>query len=181
MRLRAVLAEAPFPLFAIDPAEWNGLAFVGDIRRIAGRVVAVKVVYLDALDASTMGAAVSALSPEAREHPLDDHVVDFVSRFEPRFLAERAKPRRRVLLPQEEFSRREVTLTLAGRLCGAELYTHRSLPLQLVRAAVLVGSAAADVGIAAWRLSALDLAPKVRAVDVAFAEAFDRQQEPESP
>jgi hypothetical protein len=175
--LRALLAKAPFPLFGIPPSSWEGPCFVGTVRRLEERIEALQFVYLDELDEGSMGICVSNLDAAAlaagRLTPLETHLVGFISRFDDAFLLSRVKRRRFEPFPTEDIAERSLTITLASRTVGANLYTHRTLPLQLVRAPVRIGKSVTDVGVAGWRLDPVEFASRIVPVDPAFADAMD--------
>lgn len=179
--LTPLLRSARMPLFAISPDRWDGPAFIGEVgvRHEAAKVVhLVQFVYLDDLDGSTMGAQVSNL--DAREHPADpirDHVLRFVARFDARAAATRGRIRKVTPFGPSEFSRKEMTLAVAGETKGAVILTHRSLPLQLARVGARVGDHATDLGIVAWRLDVRAAAEKIDRIDPPFAATWDARAE----
>ena len=178
MKLTDLLAASPFALFGVHPRDWDGPAFAGDAVRDAGVLRSVQLVYLDAIDGSSLGACVSNLGTGgAAIDPVGTHVVDFVARFQPDFLLGKMKRRRFEPFPPGVFAERPVTVAVAGHTLGGIVYTHRELPLQLLRVAIRRGDAVTDLGVATWRLAAMDLAAKVQPVDVRFAKEFDAADE----
>lgn len=178
--LTPLLATARIPLFAVAPDRWEGSAFIGEVgARHEGISTAhlVQFVYLDDIDGTTMGAQVSNLDPVAHAaDPIRDHVTRFVARFDAAAAVPHGMFRKRLPFALGEFSRKELTLPVAGETRGAVVLTHRTMPLQLARTAVRRGSHATDLGIATWRLDVREFAAKVEGVDAPFAAVWDARQ-----
>ncbi|HVL32312.1 MAG TPA: hypothetical protein VM600_01890 [Actinomycetota bacterium] len=178
--LREVLAACPFPLFALPARGWDGPAFVGSTARggVLEGLHTVRFDYIDAIDGETMGAVVSNIDARAAvsADPVSAHVLEFVSRFDADFLMRKMRRRRKFEpFPRDALAERSITIGVAGQTTGASLFTHRELPLQMVRVVIRSTGGTTDVGLGAWRLDARELAATIEPVDVRFADAFDRK------
>jgi hypothetical protein len=171
-RLSELLAEAAFPIYGVRARLWDGDSFVGDAVR-APHLAAVQLVYVDPTGSN--GCVVSSVEAgySSGVDPFEAHLLGFVSRFDPSFLMRRVGRRRFVPFRADEFAVREMVVPVAGEQVGARLYTHRSIPVQLLRTARRRGDAATDLGVGAWRLDARALAAGVETVTLAFAKEFD--------
>lgn len=186
MRLADVLADAPFPLFAVARERWSGTALVGHVERMTiprPALRSVKIVYLDGAEPPLHGAVVSVVDPGVaprHDDSLDEHLADAVARFDAAFVQKRVRARR-AAFPLGEFDATGVVLELATGSTGARQMQHRVLPLQVIRFAAIGGRATADVAVACWDLDARDFAAGLEPVGVEFARAFDAAGEPRYP
>lgn len=178
-----LLVSARMPLFAVAPARWDGPAFVGEVGvRHEGIRAAhlVQFVYLDAGDGTTSGAQVSNLDPKSHAtDPIRDHALRFLSRFDASAASPRGRFRKVLPLALGEFSRKELTLPVAGETRGAVVMTHRSVPLQIARVAARRGAQLTDLAIVTWRVDIRGFAPLVVGVDPPFAAVWDARPEEE--
>jgi hypothetical protein len=171
---RELLARAPFPLFGIAPASWDGPVMVGGYSTSGERIRDIAFLYLDQLDERSMGLSVTNLDGAARDvEPLEVHLLDFISRFDDTFLVSRVKRRRFEPFPSGDLQIGDITVAFAGRTVAAKQVVHRLLPLRLVRAPVRIGTSVTDVGISGWNLDPLGFVGSLVPVDVAFADQLD--------
>jgi hypothetical protein len=180
-RLKDVLSTTTFPLFAIRPGEWSGACFLGFTSRANERLCGAQFHYLDALDERSMGACVSSIDGARAQQgdPIEAHLVPFISRFDDEFLVSRVKRNKFEPFKPGEFTTKTAGVHLAGRNVGGTIYAHSELPVILLRAAIRIGAAVTDIGIAGWRLDPADLLPKVVLVDAIIAAEFDALIPPE--
>lgn len=186
IRLVDLLPQTTFPLYAIHPSKWRGASFIGDVSREQGRVSMVEFVYLTGVGASGSGAGVSNVDPSVR--PLEDgetytdlHLVQFVSRFDPRYVRQHMKPRRSPVFPLKDFRVQEMVLPIGGVSGGVVWLQHRTLPVSLVRTAMRLRDRIVELGIATWNEDARAMAKQVEQVDARFVQEFDAATDPVYP
>ena len=173
--LAQVLAEASMPLFALRPGGFD--AFVGTIARHGDPAVVthVQILYLDEVGSPPTGVGISCADPRAHidEPPLQLHLAAFAARFDERFLPRDLRPSAFTLFPEHEFRHLTLSAAVGGTTVGAERWTHREVPLRLLRAALRRGEQLVDLGVACWGIDVLEAAARLEPVDLAFAKAFD--------
>jgi len=173
--LAQTLAEATFPIYGVRPANWVGAPFLGTAVRLGERLERVQLLYLDDATEPPTGLGVSNLDPTAGTEvdPLEAHLGTFASRFDDRFVPRGLRRKSFKLFPPEDFGRRTLTTAVAGMQVGAELFTHREVPLTLLRTALRAPGGVVDLGVAGWASNVVRFAQFVEPVDLAFAKAFD--------
>lgn len=181
--LTPLLATSRMPLFAVAPARWSGQSFVGEVGVSHDAVRSphlVQFVYLDGADGATNGAQVSNLDPAAHAaDPIRDHMMRFAGRFDASAASPRGRFRKVLPFSPSEFSRKELTLPVAGETRGAIVMTHRSIPLQLARVGARRGDHVTDLGIVTWRLDVREFVALVEGVDQPFAAVWDARPDDE--
>lgn len=187
IRVEDLLSGTRFPMLAVDPSQWAGASFVGEVDKRDGVVSSVAFVYQMGLGPESSGYTVSNLDGQvaratgATPEVLGKHLTPFVARFDPAAVIGRVRRKRTDAFPLESFRRTTMVVTLPSGSIGAEVYRHGSLPLQAVHVAYKVGTWVTDVVIGSWNEDPVSKVPFLEPVDVRFARAFDAMGEPEYP
>jgi len=153
---------------------------VGSAGRARGELHTVELLYLDRSDPDAIGLSVSNVAagqltrpPGERFDPLEAHLLNFVTRFEPGFITRFAKRRNGPAFPIDEFDVTDVLGTFAGLERGVQWFVHKGAPLQILRTVIRSGSAVTDVAVCGWNNSVRDMGVLVEPATETFAREFD--------
>jgi hypothetical protein len=153
---------------------------VGSVGRARGELHTVELLYLDQNDPGAIGLSVSNVSaeqvagpPGKSFDPLEAHLLNFVTRFEPGLIARFAKRRSRPPFALDEFNATDALGVFAGMERGVQWFVHRDQPLQILRTVIRGRGQMTDVAVCGWNTPVRDVGVLVEPATEAFACAFD--------
>lgn len=179
LQLAGVLAETGFPVLTVDPEYHEGPIYPEVGRTGTGGLTFVRGVKLHHVDSAhdpVSGAVVSNIAAsEVAAHRsfsdlAEDHLVNFIARFDPELvLGPPDIPR----LDLTDFDQSEhVSSRVAGERLEFIIYGHREWPLEIAQQECLRES---SVCVAAWNTEVRGYLRHLRPLDADLAHALDRR------
>ena len=163
--LAATLAEVSFPMYAIHPRHWRGVAYVGDVDRQDETITSVTLVYEE------RRRAVGVDNVRSGWGQIEDDFVRFVSRFDPGAMTKRVRRGRRPF-PKKSFVERGVETSVLGAPRVLRVLEHRDLPLTMAPLTLEGVAGTTDVWVMAWEADVRDLVPLIEPLDPSMVGAF---------